>query len=147
MKKAGRRDGNKEQHWRDLIAGWRKSGLQKSEFCRQEGVRLSYFCTWESIIRQRDEEKAAAKQKSQATKAKQKRTRKAKPAVSKSAESAPSLPNDFVRVQVKDDTIGIRPPSITPECMEICLPSGVGIKLPLHTDTSTLLAVLAAIGG
>lgn len=51
-----RRDLVKEQYWRDAVASWQSSGLTKSQYCRQQNVRLNVFCGWQKIIRQRDAE-------------------------------------------------------------------------------------------
>ncbi len=49
--------------WRDAIARPSGSGLSQSEFCKKEGLALSWFSKWKSTIRGRD---ALAKRSSKA---------------------------------------------------------------------------------
>lgn len=51
---SGNRDPEKEKCWRELIARWRSSGLNKSQFCAQEKVNISSFNSWISVIADRD---------------------------------------------------------------------------------------------
>jgi len=46
------------------VEGWKVSGRSKSEFCNREGLRLSSFCNWEKILRQRDFERRVEERKS-----------------------------------------------------------------------------------
>jgi hypothetical protein len=35
-----------KRHWVQEVERWKKSGLSKSEFCRQEGIHRGTFSTW-----------------------------------------------------------------------------------------------------
>lgn len=48
------KDREKENHWREVIARWRVSGLSMAAFCRQEGVPDKKFFWWKRQIAGRD---------------------------------------------------------------------------------------------
>lgn len=58
------RDAVKEQFWREKIAKFKASSYPtKSAFCDAEGLKVSSFCGWETIIRRRDAERSEKKRK------------------------------------------------------------------------------------
>jgi hypothetical protein len=61
MRGQARRDAVKEQFWRRAIAKFTSSGLTKSQFCRQEKLKLDLLRYWMDTIAQRDKEQGAAK--------------------------------------------------------------------------------------
>lgn len=48
-----------EQHWRELMAQWRQSGLPVRVFCRRQGVAKSPFYRWRRRLEQPEGPKAA----------------------------------------------------------------------------------------
>jgi len=48
------RDPRKEQHWRDLIACWQRSGLSVRAFCQRQCLAVPSFYAWRRTLRQRD---------------------------------------------------------------------------------------------
>ncbi len=61
MRGQARRDAVKEQFWRRAIAKFTTSGLTKSQFCRQEKLKVDLLRYWMETIAQRDKELDAAK--------------------------------------------------------------------------------------
>lgn len=47
---AGRPSSVREQHWRELIAAQRSSGLSVSAFCREREVSAASFFRWRRIL-------------------------------------------------------------------------------------------------
>ena len=41
----------KQQHWQDLIEGWRQSGLSQVEYCRKSKIDVKNFYRWKAILR------------------------------------------------------------------------------------------------
>lgn len=58
MAKGQQRDPKREEHWRRVLARFRKCGLSVRAFCRREKVTEPSFYAWRRTIRERD----AAKQ-------------------------------------------------------------------------------------
>lgn len=52
--RVGRRDGAKEQYWREMLARQAASGLSVREFCSQQGLKENSLYAWRQAIRQRD---------------------------------------------------------------------------------------------
>jgi transposase-like protein len=48
------RDPHKEQHWRQLIDQWQRSGLSVRAFCRRQHLAAPSFYAWRRTLRQRD---------------------------------------------------------------------------------------------
>ncbi len=48
------RDPRKEQHWRDLIARWKRSGLSVRAFCQSQHLAVPSFYAWRRTLHQRD---------------------------------------------------------------------------------------------
>ncbi len=48
------RDGSKEQYWRQVLAGWRSSGLSGRAYCHLRGISLPSFYWWRREIARRD---------------------------------------------------------------------------------------------
>jgi len=48
------RDPRKEQHWRDLITRWQRSGLSVRAFCHRQRLAVPSFYAWRRTLRQRD---------------------------------------------------------------------------------------------
>lgn len=49
-----RRDPQREQFWRDVLARFRTSGLSVRAFCRQEQLSESQFYAWRRTVAKRD---------------------------------------------------------------------------------------------
>jgi transposase len=53
------RDPRKEQHWRQLIERWQRSGLSACAFCERHGLAVSSFYAWRRTLTQRDRQRRA----------------------------------------------------------------------------------------
>src|SRR5271165_4523656 len=60
MSAIGRRNPKREQHWREVVAAWRKSGQSVSAFCRERNVPEASFYGWRRTLRERDPQRQAA---------------------------------------------------------------------------------------
>lgn len=127
LARLGQRDPEKERYWRDTIARFRKSGLSKSQFCQNEGLKRTSFSNWERIIRLRDREASVAKRR-------EIRIRRARSATTKRNKR-----NDFVEVHLNGNHQSSAQPK---DAIEISCPSGLTVRLPAGLDTNSLLAVL-----
>ncbi|HEV3256580.1 MAG TPA: hypothetical protein VG013_06865 [Gemmataceae bacterium] len=47
-------DPGKEQHWRQLINQWQRSGLSVRAFCQRQHLAVPSFYAWRRTLRQRD---------------------------------------------------------------------------------------------
>jgi hypothetical protein len=56
MRGHSRRDAVKEQFWRKAIAKFTTSGLTKSQFCKQEKLKMDVLRYWMETIAKRDKE-------------------------------------------------------------------------------------------
>lgn len=52
--RVGRRDGVKEQYWREMLARQAASSQSVREFCSQQGLKENSLYAWRQTIRQRD---------------------------------------------------------------------------------------------
>jgi hypothetical protein len=43
---ASRSRADREQHWRDIVARWEKTGQTQTRFCRQRGISVFAFRWW-----------------------------------------------------------------------------------------------------
>jgi hypothetical protein len=59
MRGHSRRDAVKEQFWRKAIAKFTTSGLTKSQFCKQEKLKMDALRYWMETIGQRDAEQSS----------------------------------------------------------------------------------------
>jgi hypothetical protein len=50
------RDPRKEQHWRQHIRDWQRSGLSIRDFCSRRGLSQPSFYAWRSELQRRDSE-------------------------------------------------------------------------------------------
>lgn len=55
-----RRDSKREQHWREIVTAWRKSGQSVSAFCRERDVPQASFYSWRQTLRERDRQRQGA---------------------------------------------------------------------------------------
>ncbi len=51
------RDERKEQHWRQRIRDWQRSGLSIRDFCGRRGLSQPSFYAWRRELQRRDSEK------------------------------------------------------------------------------------------
>jgi transposase-like protein len=49
-----RRDPQREQFWREILAAWQESGQSIRAFCADRGVSEASFFAWRRTLRQRD---------------------------------------------------------------------------------------------
>lgn len=54
------RDAAKEQHWRQLIRRWQRSGQTIRDFCADAQVSEPSFYSWRRVIAQHDRDQEAA---------------------------------------------------------------------------------------
>lgn len=129
----GQRDQTKERHWRRMVRDWRRSRLSVREFCDWQALSEPSFYAWRREIALRDRE-AAAVPGGSALSSDRKAVRQRATATPRPA---------FVPVQVVPDE-----PRGTPageRWLELCLPSGVQLRVPPGFDRRTLADVLAAL--
>jgi hypothetical protein len=133
--RAGQRDLAKEEYWRGVLEQFSQSGLTKSQFCRQEGIKLNALCNWERIIHVRDQEAALMRRRERYRRAKTKRR-----LAGTKAMNNPGGGNEFVRVHVA-------PNQVQPcaQAMEIVRPDGLSIKIPIELGIESLLVLLNAL--
>ena len=55
---AKQRDPQREQYWRDVMAGWSASGLTVREYCRRHRLTETAFHYWRRELRRRGESPA-----------------------------------------------------------------------------------------
>jgi hypothetical protein len=60
MRKAERRDLEKERYWRRMLRQWRGSGMSGRDFCSEHGLSEPSFYSWRREIVRRDQEETAA---------------------------------------------------------------------------------------
>jgi transposase len=46
--------GEREQHWRGVVAQWRQSGLAVQRFCLEQGLAETTFYRWRGELERRD---------------------------------------------------------------------------------------------
>jgi transposase len=116
-----RRDPAREKFWRRTIREQERSGLSVRDFCRREGLKDWTFRWWRQELIRRDPQ----------------------PTVAAQGEPTGAAPT-FLPVRVVDgETIAPRPiPAI-----EIVLPDGPTVRVPVGFDPRTLGHVLAVLEG
>jgi hypothetical protein len=107
----------KEQHWRRLIAEWRRSQLNIRAFCKQRQLSEPSFHAWRRTLAERDRERTA------------RRPRRA------SRQQAPTFVPLRVVPEVSDAASGI----------EVVLTSGHVLRVRSGFDVETLRQLLAVL--
>ena len=128
-----KRDLEKEQHWRELISQWQKSGLNKTQFCREHNLKLTTFCNWVSVIRNRDEEQR-----------KERTRQRRQPANRKRYDTGENSSVEFVTANFADRAHQVEATHPAGR-VEISTPDGFVIKLPADSHSSLLFALLQAL--
>lgn len=130
----GHRDLEKEKFWREKIAAWKKSGVGKAEFCRQDGLKLNSFCNWEKRIKERDEEN-------------RKTRRRARYQNLKSELASQQQPLFVPVVEIGEQNLNQAEPTRKGEAqIEIVAPgSGVIVRVGQRFDRDALVRVLGAL--
>ena len=120
-------DPEKEMLWRRILKQQRESGLSVRAFCRRRGLNDSSLFRWRRELSRRDREGNTA-------------------ICNRSAgePTGPSASPAFLPVRVIDDC-GEHARPITP--IEILLPDGPIVRVPLGFDPRTLGDVLAVLEG
>jgi hypothetical protein len=116
-----RRDPARERFWRRTIRDQQRSGLSVRDFCRREGLKDGALRWWRQELPRRDQAPSKAPR-------------------GERAEAAPV----FLPVRVVDPEAVARR---TAPPIEIVLPAGPIVRVPLGFDPRTLGAVLAVLGG
>ena len=126
--KRGRRcDPAKETLWRKILKRQQDSGLSVRAFCDREGLKDFNLFRWRRELSRRD-----------------RRANTAIPSRSAGEPTAPTASPVFLPVRVIDDR-GERARTIMP--IEILLPDGPIVRVPLGFDPRTLGDVLAVLEG
>jgi len=141
--KPGKRDLSKEKYWRDTLARWRRSGLSKTAFCKNEGVRINALCSWEAIIRVRDQQAAAAERQARYKRAAAKKRASRRSKSGASARGSSKGAPEFVQVRVGSGNQADSLPSSA--AIEIIRPDGLVIRMPADLDMWRILAVLNSL--
>jgi lambda repressor-like predicted transcriptional regulator len=115
---------DRDEHWVDLIAAWRASGLAQAEFCRQRGISDRSLNNWlyKSPYRERAARILAAR------------------AQANDREATPR----FVPVEVVTTRRGTDARAVA-AAIEVVLPSGPRIAVTPGFDAETLWRVVAAL--
>src|SRR5512135_1626297 len=126
-KRCHRRDPAKEKLWRRIIRRHQDSGLSVRAFCEREGLKDFNFLRWRRELSRRDREKSTAILNSSAKES-----------------TAPSPLSVFLPVRVVDVGVEQARPTMP---IEILLPDGPTVRVPVGFDPRTLGDVLAVLGG
>jgi transposase len=128
LAKRGRRcDPAKEILWRGILKQQRDSGLSVRAFCDREGLKAFNLFRWRRELSRRDRAADAAIPNSPAEQS-----------------TAPSASPVFLPVRVIDDR-GERARPVMP--IEVLLPDGPIVRVPVGFDPRTLGDVLAVLEG
>ncbi len=141
--KPGKRDLSKEKYWRDTVARWRGSGLSKTQFCKNEGIKINALCSWESIIRGRDREVAAAERQARYKRAAAKRRARRRSESAETEDRFSKGANEFVQVRVGPGNQADSLPAAG--AIEIIRPDGLLIRMPADLDMWRVLALLNSL--
>jgi len=117
----GQHNPAKEQHWRQHLAAWRRSGQTVRDYCRAEGVSEPSFYAWRRILSERRRRTTAADRVADPV----------KPALSTTASA-------FVPVRLVD------PPVVTPP-VEVVLRGGRLLRVTTGFSASTLRELVTVL--
>jgi transposase-like protein len=118
----GQRDRTKEQHWRQHVAAWRRSGQSVRAYCRAAGLAEPSFYSWRRVLAERATGGAAPTERGAARTA----------AVRGGAGSL------FVPVRL----VAEAPPAAA---LEVVVRGGRVVRVPAGFAAPTLRAVVAAL--
>ena len=121
-----RRNGEKEQFWRQVVGEHSGSGLTVRQYCENRGVSEPSFFAWRSELARRD---AAANKQAKSS------PRRA----SARAMSQRPAPPRFAQLQIAPNELA------SGACIEIALPAGIRIRVPRGVCQDTLSKVLGAL--
>ena len=128
LAKRGRRcDPVKEMLWRSILKQQRDSGLSVRAFCNREGLKAFNLFRWRRELSRRDRQASTAI-----------------PNRSPGESSAPSASPVFLPVRFIDDR-GAHARPVMP--IEILLPHGPIVRVPLGFDPRTLGDILTVLEG
>ena len=105
------------ERWRMIVADWRSSGLGVAAFCRSRHINKSGFHRWRNILNQIE------------------RTATTPAPVPNPAPSPTPSATTFVPVRVIPDAI-----------VEVLLPSGLQLRVPLSADAQKLARLVLTLG-
>jgi len=124
-----RRNGDKEQAWRERIADQKRGGGTVRAFCRERGLNENSFYHWRREIRLRDRENAAMPARRPVT-----------------TSDASDRPAKLAPVVVIDDACGgATPSSPSPAAIDVVLGDGTTVRVPHGATREQLAAVLAVL--
>ena len=109
----------KEQYWREVIDGWRRSGGSVRQWCSERHISEPSFYSWRRVLAERDA--AAVKQGGKAT--------------CRHISSAAMLPVEIVPPGTPQE----------PAALEITLVDGTHLRVHTHCQVTLLREVLAAL--
>jgi hypothetical protein len=132
-----RGSGEREAHWRQVVADWSGSGLSKVAFCRKQGLSPSAFHWWRGELARRDATKSVHSVRPCSAKELGRET-KAKPA--------------FVAVRVAEGASGgsaerEREDGGIEGGVEVVLGSGRRVRVSSGFDTEVLARVVGVLEG
>jgi hypothetical protein len=121
-----KRERDREQTWREIMARWEQTGLSQQEFCEQEQIKLSTFGYWRRELKRRDSQGKSVK------------PRAAWPSTTRGSSPAPNMEAPlFVPVQVS------QAPS-APLC-EVVLPDGLVIRVSRVCDLEPVVRLVRTL--
>lgn len=123
------RDVEKEQFWRRIIEGHASSKLSVRGYCAQHGVSEPSFFAWRRELAGRDSESSKSS------------GRVRRPTRSKVATKQPSAAH-FAKLHIAPSEL-----LSSATCIEIVLPTGVGVRIGRGVCRQTLADVLAVLEG
>ena len=121
-----KRERDREQTWREIMARWEQTGLSQQEFCEQEQIKLTTFGYWRRELKRRDSQGESVK------------PRAALPSTTRESSTARNTESPlFVPVQVS------QAPSAS--LCEIVLFDGLVIRIPSASDLEHLVRLVRTL--
>jgi hypothetical protein len=138
MAREHRRNAEREQLWQQTVAAWQQSGLTIRAFCAGRGSREPSFYFWRRALRDRDQRVPVASESAAQLAAVQ-----SAPAQSDPPQAAAQLPP---RQSARKRPLRLVPVRVVPEpVVEVVLPTGVVVRVPVGVRTGTDIAAVAQL--
>jgi len=123
-------DRDLEQRWRNRFKEFNRSGLKVREFCRKAGIREHAFFQWRRELAKRDGQASGS-------------DRRRKRGGRESRDGAESVAA-FVPVEMLESRT--RSPVEREHLLEIVLPDGIRLRVPVGSDPFYVQRLLAVLG-
>lgn len=134
MPRAGARDLAKEQHWRQVIADQRASGLSVAAYCRLKEIRDSQFFDWQKTISKRDAEAPTTSRQRMAPRAKR---------ITQAVKLERARAVEFAEVQIVDSQRKQAAHSAAATgTLEVVFPTGTKVRLTAGCSLELFASVI-----